>query len=102
MATTCCHHNGVSMPWYNVVACFLGGIFLANFFPHFIAGMSGVRFYTPFAKPPFRGLSSPVVNVLYALSNLAMAYVLFVIVGRLDLRDMPHAAVSACGFGLAS
>ena len=60
------------MLWHNV-ACFLGGMFLANFFPHFIAGMSGVRFYTPFATPPFRGLSSPVVNMFYALFNLAMA-----------------------------
>ncbi len=90
------------MPWRDVAACFLGGMFLANFFPHFIAGMSGARFYTPFAKPPFRGLSSPVVNVLYALLNLAMAYVLLVVVGSLELRDMPHAAVSASGFGLAS
>lgn len=90
------------MPWHHVVACFLGSVFLANFFPHFIAGMSGARFYTPFAKPPFRGLSSPVVNMLYALLNLALAYVLLVIVGSLELRDLPHAAVSAAGFGLAS
>jgi ATP-dependent helicase/nuclease subunit A len=62
------------MPWHDVAAYFLGGMFLANFFPHFIAGMSGVRFYTPFATPPFRGLSSPVVNMFYALFNLALAY----------------------------
>ena len=79
------------------VACFFGGVFLANFFPHFIAGMSGVRFYTPFATPPFRGLSSPVVNMIYALFNLAMAYALLVVVGSLE-----HVAVSAAGFGLAS
>jgi thiamine transporter ThiT len=89
------------MPWHNV-ACFLGGMFLANFFPHFIAGMSGVRFYTPFATPPFRGLSSPVVNMLYALFNLAVAYVLLVVVGSLELRSAPHAAVSAAGFALWS
>ena len=90
-----------SMPWHNV-AYFLGGMFLANFFPHFIAGMSGVRFYTPFATPPFRGLSSPVVNMLYALFNLAVAYVLLVVVGSLELRSAPHAAVSAVGFALWS
>ncbi len=75
------------MPWHNVAAYFLGGMFLANFFPHFIAGMSGVRFYTPFATPPFRGLSSPVVNMLYALFNLAVAYALLVVVGSLELRE---------------
>ena len=90
------------MPWHHVAAYFLGGLFLANFFPHFIAGMSGVRFYTPFAKPPFRGLSSPVVNILYALLNLAIAYALLVVVGSLELRQGPHVAVSAVGFGLGS
>ena len=88
------------MPWHKVVAYFFGGLFLANFFPHFIAGMSGVRFYTPFATPPFRVLSSPVVNMLYALFNLALAYALLVVVGSLE----PGApiAVSAAGFGLGS
>ena len=90
------------MPWQNVAAYFLGGMFLANFSPHFIAGMSGVRFYTPFATPPFRGLSSPVVNMLYALFNLAMAYALLVVIGSLELQRVPNVAVSAAGFGLAS
>ena len=85
-----------------LVACFFGGVFLANFFPHFIAGVSGVRFFTPFAKPPFRGLSSPIVNVLYALFNLAVAYALLVVVGRLEMRDVAPVAVSAAGFGLWS
>jgi hypothetical protein len=90
------------MPWHHVAAYFLGGMFLANFFPHFIAGMSGVRFSTPFATPPFRGLSSPVVNMLYALVNLAMAYALLVVIGSLELQHVSHVAVAAAGFGLAS
>jgi hypothetical protein len=90
------------MPWHNVAACFLGGVFLANFFPHFIAGVSGARFFTPFATPPFRGLSSPVVNVVYALVNLALAYVLLVVIGSWELQRVPQVAVSAAGFGLAS
>src|SRR5262245_20301077 len=102
MATHCCHQKGFTMPWHNVAACFLGGMFFANFFPHFIAGMSGVRFYTPFASPPFRGLSSPVVNMFYALFNLGMAYALLVVVGSLELHRVPHVAVAAAGFGLGS
>lgn len=90
------------MPWHHVAACFFGGVFLANFFPHFIAGMSGVRFYTPFATPPFRGLSSPIVNVLYALFNLAAAYALLVVMAGLELRSTPHVAISAAGFALWS
>jgi hypothetical protein len=90
------------MPSHELMACFFGGVFLANFFPHFIAGMSGARFYTPFAKPPFRGLSSPMVNMLYALFNLALAYALLVVIGSLELHHMPRVAVSAAGFGLMS
>ena len=90
------------MPWYRISACFFGGAFLANFFPHFIAGVSGRRFPIPFAKPPFRGLSSPIVNVLYALFNLAVAYGLLVVAARFELRQLSQAAISAAGFGLAS
>lgn len=90
------------MPWYDVAACFFGGAFLANFVPHFVAGVLGRSFPTPFAKPPFRGLSSPVVNVLWGLCNLAVAHTLLVVVGELELRHAGQVAVSVTGFGLAS
>ena len=90
------------MPWHKVAAYFLGGAFLANFAPHFIAGVSGLPFYTPFATPAFRGLSSPALNVLYALFNLAVAYALLVMVGSFELRRIADVAVWAAGFGLAS
>jgi hypothetical protein len=50
---------------------------LANAVPHFVKGISGDRFPTPFAKPPGRGLSSPTVNVLWSLLNLLIGYTLF-------------------------
>jgi hypothetical protein len=81
---------------------FFGGMFLANFVPHFVAGVSGRQFYSPFAKPPFRGLSSPQVNILWSLFNLAMAYVLLVLLGSFELRSVAHVAVAAAGFGLAA
>jgi hypothetical protein len=59
------------------VACFFSGIFLANTVPHFVNGISGNRFPTPFARPPGRGLSSPVVNVLWGLFNLVGGWLLF-------------------------
>ncbi len=65
------------MPWYDYLACFFAGAFLANVVPHFVHGISGDPFPTPFAKPPGRGLSSPTVNVLWALLNLVLGYVLF-------------------------
>jgi len=64
------------MNWYDYVACFFAGMFLANVVPHFVKGISGDRFPTPFAKPPGKGLSSPTVNVVWALVNLVVGYIL--------------------------
>ena len=65
------------MNWYNYIACFLAGMFFANVVPHFVHGISGDRFPTPFAHPPGKGFSSPTVNVIWALFNLVVGYILF-------------------------
>ena len=65
------------MNWYNYVVCFFAGTFLANVVPHFVHGISGDRFPTPFADPPGKGLSSPTTNVVWALVNLIVGCVLF-------------------------
>ena len=61
----------------HALASFFAGILLANAVPHFVHGISGDRFPTPFAHPPGKGLSSPTVNVLWSLLNLAIGAVLF-------------------------
>ncbi len=71
------------MEWYHYVAAFFAGLFLANVVPHFVQGISGNKFPTPFAKPPGKGLSSATVNVVWALVNLVIGYLLF-IEGRID------------------
>jgi hypothetical protein len=65
------------MEWYNYLSAFFAGLFLANFVPHFVTGICGNPFPTPFAKPTGKGLSSPVVNVAWALFNLIIGFVLF-------------------------
>ena len=65
------------MKWYNYIACFFAGFFLANTVPHFIHGVSGDSFPTPFANPPGKGLSSSLVNVLWALFNLVVGFLLY-------------------------
>jgi hypothetical protein len=85
------------MHWYDYVAYFLGGTFLANFVPHFTNGISGRKFQTPFAKPPGKGLSSSTVNVLWGLLNLALAYVLIVQVGSFNPRDVLQVAAVLIG-----
>ena len=64
------------MKWYHYVSLFFAGIFLANAVPHFIHGVSGDCFPSPFANPPGKGLSSPLVNVLWGLGNLIAGFVL--------------------------
>ncbi len=74
------------MNWYHYIACFFAGMFLANVVPHFVHGVSGDPFPTPFANPPGKGLSSPTVNVLWALLNLVVGYILFR-AGRISSGD---------------
>jgi hypothetical protein len=84
------------MNWHNYVACFFAGLFLANFVPHFVHGISGDRFPTPFAKPPGRGLSSPTVNVIWSLLNLAAGYSLFC-AGKIVAGDKFALIIFFCG-----
>ncbi|QEM06489.1 hypothetical protein DIU31_024320 [Mucilaginibacter rubeus] len=66
------------MEWYNYVAAFFAGAFLANTVPHFVHGISGNRFPTPFATPRGVGLSSSTLNVSWSLFNLAVGWLLAV------------------------
>jgi len=38
------------MPWYDYLAYFFAGVFLDNGIPHFINGISGKPFSSPFAE----------------------------------------------------
>ena len=69
--------KGKTVSWYHYIASFFAGLFLTNVVPHFVYGISGDRFPTPFAHPPGKGLSSPTVNVVWALFNLVVGYLLF-------------------------
>jgi len=58
------------------VAHFFAAFFLVNGVPHFVQGISGSPFQSPFAKPPGVGESSAVVNVLWGFSNFIIGYML--------------------------
>ena len=68
------------------LAYFFGGAFLTNAIPHWVSGLMGRPFQTPFAKPSGVGLSSSLVNVLWGLFNLVAAYLLLLHVGSFDVR----------------
>ncbi len=59
------------MPWHIYLVEFLSGALLANGVPHFVQGLSGVPFPTPFASPPGAGNSPPLCNALWGFGNLA-------------------------------
>ena len=58
------------MPWYDYLAHFFAGAFLANGVPHFVQGICGNKFQTPFATPRGVGESSALVNVIWGWLNL--------------------------------
>ena len=72
------------------VAYFFGGAFLMNTVPHLVAGASGSPFQSPFASPPGQGLSSSMVNVLWGMVNLLVAYLLLARTGNFELRRTRH------------
>ena len=78
------------MRWYHYIAFFFGGAFLMNSVPHLIAGVMGSPFQTPFASPPGEGLSSSMVNVLWGMFNLLVAYLLLCRTGKFELRQTRH------------
>ena len=86
------------MHWGWLVSYFFAGTFAANAVPHFVAGVTGRPFQSPFAKPPGRGLSSSRVNVIWGFFNAVVAYVLVVRVGAFDVRATSH--VVAFGLGV--
>ena len=87
------------MEWYLYIASFFAGIFLANAVPHFVQGVSGNKFPSPFAKPPGKGLSSPMVNVLWALFNMLIGYLLFQ-VGQVNSANL--LSLATFFFGVAA
>jgi hypothetical protein len=84
------------MEWYQYIAAFFSGAFLGNAVPHFVKGICGDKFPTPFAKPPGKGLSSPTVNMAWALFNMVVGYLLLKS-GQVNSANVPGLVVSFIG-----
>ncbi len=85
------------MASFPLLSYFFGGAFLANAIPHFVCGMMGRPFQSPFATPRGQGLSSSTVNVLWGSLNILLGYILVCRVGDFQLRNT--ADIAACGAG---
>jgi len=86
------------MNWLHDAAYFFGGAFLANPVPHFVSGVMGRPFQSPFAKPPGASLSSSSVNVLWVVANFVIASGL----GALPMGVMSARALGRSEGGKAS
>jgi hypothetical protein len=84
------------MEWLHLLSYFFGGSFLVNAVPHFVSGVRGEPFQTPFAQPPGVGLSSSTVNVVWSFFNIVIGYLLVCRVGDFDLRS----SFDSVAFGL--
>ena len=86
------------MHWLWLVSYLFGGVFVANAIPHFVSGIMGRPFQSPFAKPPGRGLSSATVNVAWGFFNAVAGYLLVAHVGAFHPRTGSH--ILALGLGV--
>ncbi len=66
------------MVWLTLIELFFAGVFAANSIPHFVSGVCGRKFPSPFASPPGKGLSSSVVNMFWGLGNFIVACLLYI------------------------
>jgi thiol:disulfide interchange protein len=82
------------MNWLHLVSYFFGGMFLANAIPHFVSGVMGRPFQSPFAKPSGEGL--------WGFFNAVVGYVLVVRIGNFDLRSISDVLALAIGALLIS
>jgi hypothetical protein len=85
------------MEWYVYLARFFAGAFLANAVPHFVSGMQGRRFPTPFASPPGEGESSPMVNVIWGTANAVVGYLLLYQVGSFTVSRLGESLIVGLG-----
>jgi len=90
------------MEWIHYASYFFAGAFLTNAIPHFVSGLMGSPFQSPFAKPPGQGLSSSTVNVLWGSFNIAVGYLLIFRVGIFDPRCTSHVLAAGSGALLIS
>lgn len=64
------------MAWYHFIAYFFAGVLLSNAVPHYVMAVCGRKFPTPFAKPPGKGESSPMVNSIWGMANFTVGFLL--------------------------
>jgi hypothetical protein len=88
------------MEWIHYLACFGGGAVLTNAIPHFVSGVMGRPFQSPFATPRGEGLSTSTVNVAWGLLQSRLG--LSVDLPRRCVRPARHARCYSLRIGHAA
>ena len=84
------------MVWLYLVS-FLGGVFFINGVPHFVNGVLGRKFPTPFSKTMGKGESSAIVNVLWGALNFFVAYYLLCKIVRFEIHSLSEFLTAGAG-----
>lgn len=79
------------------LGCLFAGVFLTNGIPHFVSGLLGQSFQTPFAKPRGQGLSSSTVNLLWGFANLLVGFLLASRISTVQWHDNTDVFAFAVG-----
>jgi|AraplaMF_Cvi_mMF_1032049.scaffolds.fasta_scaffold00003_33 hypothetical protein len=85
------------MPFSILLAHFLAGAFLANGVPHFVSGVLGRPFRTPFIRLHGGRVSSPGLNVFWGWLNFAVAFALFFYIGPFSAAATSDLIAAAAG-----
>ena len=80
------------MRWYAYIGYFFAGAFLANSVPHFVQGITGQEFQTPFGES-----SSAIVNVIWGFVNFAIGYSIITGLGGLSFNFTRQVGMVALG-----
>ena len=85
------------LPWTAYIIHFIAAAFLTNGMPHFVNGVSGRPFRTPFARLQGAKLSSPATNVVWGWFNFLVAFLLFANIGPLYIGTPGDTVFVAAG-----
>ena len=79
--------------WQVVICSFLSGVFIANGVPHFVKGVTGEKFFTPFNRKEF---SSARTNAMFGVANFIIGGI-FLYFGHIDT----HVLAAGVAFAVA-
>jgi len=79
------------------ISYFFGGAFLTNAIPHFVSGLTGRPFQTPFARLRGKIYSTSTTNILWGSFNIVIGYLLIFHAGQFNIHSAKHVLAAGAG-----